>query len=93
MECSHRFPSYVPFDWVLGPFWAKKKFWEGTSPSWRPRPGMPPVSFWLKTWIWQGHHLGNRMAKVESSPKRWNGAMAKTERRSACCLLACLLVS
>ena len=25
----------------------------------------PPVSFWLKTWIWQGHHLGSRMARVE----------------------------
>ena len=48
--------------------------------TWRHRPGPPPVSFWLKTWIWQGHHLGSRMAKVESSPRRWEGAMAKTER-------------
>ena len=53
----------------------------GHLPTWRPRPGPPPVSFffWLKTWIWQGHHLGSRMAKVESSPRRWEGAMAKTE--------------
>ena len=32
----------------------------GHLPTWRPRPGAPPVSFWLKTWIWQGHHLGSR---------------------------------
>ena len=49
-------------------------------PTWRHRPGPPPVSFWLKTWIWQGHHLGSKMAKVESSPRRWEGAMAKAER-------------
>ena len=43
----------------------------------------------FKTWIWQGHHLGSRMAKVESGPRRWEGAMAKTARRRvvACCLL------
>ena len=51
----------------------------GHLPTWRPRPGPPPVSFWLKTWIWQGHHLGSRMAKVGSSPSRWEGTMAKTE--------------
>ena len=27
------------------------------SPIWRARPRPPPISFWLKTWIWQGHHL------------------------------------
>ena len=56
--------------------------------------------FWLKTWIWQGHHLGSRMAKVESRPRRWEGAMA-TERNGdvlvvvvvACCCLLLLLVS
>ena len=37
----------------------------GHLPTWRPRPGAPPVSFGLKTWIWQGHHLGSRMARVE----------------------------
>ena len=51
----------------------------GHLPTWRHRPGPPPVGFWLKTWIWQGHHLGSRMAKVESSPRRWEGAVAKTE--------------
>ena len=60
--------------------------------TWRHRPGPPPVSFWLKTWICQGHHLGSRMAKVESGPRRWEGALAKTARRRVvaccCCLLA-----
>ena len=37
----------------------------GDLPTWRPRPGPPPVSFWLKSWIWQGHHLGSKMARVE----------------------------
>ena len=64
----------------------------GHLPTWRHRPGPPPVSFWLKTWIWQGHHLGSRMAKGQSGPRRWEGAMAKTARRRVvvvACLLAC----
>ena len=52
----------------------------GHLPTWRPRPGPPPVSFWLKTQIWQGHQEGSRMAKVVSRSRRWEGAMAKTER-------------
>ena len=72
---------------VWGLFWTKKWLFlaqkcadlGGHLPAWPPRPGPPPVSFRLKTWIWQGHHLGSRMAKVESSPRRWEGAMAKTE--------------
>ena len=71
------------FGAVLGqkrPFWGTKcAVLGGHLPTWRPRPGPPPVSFWLKTWIWQGHHLGSKMAKVGSSPRRWEGAMAKTE--------------
>ena len=53
----------------------------GHLPTWRPRPGAPPVSFWLKTWIWQGHHLGSKMATSTKDPTRWDGAMAKTARR------------
>ena len=37
----------------------------GHLPTWSPRPGAPPVSFWLQTWIWQGHHLGYKMLRVE----------------------------
>ena len=62
----------------------------GHLPTWRPRPGPPPVSFWLKTWIWQGHHLGSKMATWANDPKRWDGAMAKAARRrvvACCCLL------
>ena len=29
-------------------------------------------SLWLKTWIWQGHHLGSRMATV-----KWRGVEAQ----------------
>ena len=73
MECSNRFPSFGHVEWILGLFEAKKGLFAGTKcaflgghlPTWRPRPGGPPVSFWLKTWIWQGHHLDSRMARVE----------------------------
>ena len=58
----------------------------GHLPTWRPRPGAPPVSFWLKTWIWQGHDLGSRMATWAKDPKRWHRAMGKTAWRRACCL-------
>ena len=72
VEFRNRLPSFGRFKWVSGLFWAKKgcfgaqnaQFWEGTSRLGAPRPGAPPVSLWLKTWIWQGHHLGCRMARV-----------------------------
>ena len=85
MECSNGFHLSRRFDSVSGPFWAKKgcfgaqnaQFWEGTSRLGAPYPGRPypgvgapPVIFWLKTWIWQGHHLGFRMARVEYNPER-----------------------
>ena len=100
VECSIRLPSFGCFEPLLGPFGAKNGCFlaqncadlGGHLPTWRPRPGPPPVSFWLKTWIWQGHHLGCRMAKIEAGLRRWEGAMAKTARRPVvACLLACLL--
>ena len=47
VECSNSFPLFVRFDWVTGPFWAKKgcfgaqntQFWEGTSRFAAPAPG------------------------------------------------------
>ena len=58
-------------------------------------PLWPPVSFWAKTWIWQGHHVSSKMVTWANDPKRWDGAMAKTARRRvvACCLLLLLVVS
>ena len=87
VECSSCLPSFGCFEPLLGLFWAKKWLFLAQScavlgghlPTWHHRPGPPPVSFGLKTWICQGHHLGSRMAKVGSSPRRWEGAMAKTE--------------
>ena len=69
MQCTHRIPWFGRFARVLGLFWAENGcFWPKTAPIWEgtsrvgaPAPG-PPVSFWLKTWIWQGHHLGSKMA-------------------------------
>ena len=47
-------------------FWGTKcAVLGGRVPTWRPRSGVPPVIFWLKTWIGQGHHLGSGMARVE----------------------------
>ena len=78
MEWRNHLSSFGRLEWVSGPFWAKKRLFWGTKCAvlgghlltWRPRPGAPPVSFWLKTWIWQGHQLGSRMARVEESPER-----------------------
>ena len=75
LECSNRFPLFVQFGWVLGPFWAKKGLfwstkcavWAGYLPTWCHLPRAPSVSVWLKTWIWQGHHLGSTMARVKRS--------------------------
>ena len=54
-------------------------------------PGPPPVTFKLKTWIWQGHHVGSKMATWATDPKRWDGAMAKMAWRHA--LLLAVVVS
>ena len=59
VECSHRFYALGRFEWILGPFWATKgcfgaqnaQFWEAP-PDLAPPPRVPPMSFWLKTWIW-----------------------------------------
>ena len=73
VECTNPFPSFGRFEWVPGPFWANKK-----AVLWRkmrsfakapldlaPLPQCATVGFQLKTWIWQRHHLGFRMASVE----------------------------
>ena len=98
VECSGRLPSFGCFEPLLGLFWAKNGCFlaqncadlGGHLPTWRHRPGPPPLSFRLKTWIWQGHHLVSKMATWANDPKRWDGAMAKTARRrvvACCCLL------
>ena len=46
MECRNPLPSFGRYDWVLGPYWAKKgcfvaqnaQFWEGTSRLGAPAP-------------------------------------------------------
>ena len=46
MKCSNRLPSFARFEWILGPFWAKKgcfgaqnaEFWEGTCQLGAPAP-------------------------------------------------------
>ena len=53
---------FVPKKAVLG---TKCADLGGHLPTLRPRPGVPPVNFLPKTWIWQGHHLGFRMARAE----------------------------
>ena len=82
VECRNRFPSFGCFAWVLGPFWAKKKavFGQKMCSFGRVPPDLAPLlSFWLKTWIWQDHHLGSKMARLAKAPKRWDRAMAQTE--------------
>ena len=57
-----------------------------------PPPRAATGDFWLKTWIWQGHHLGSKMATWAKDPKRWDRAMAKTAWRRACCFMLLLLL-
>ena len=40
-----------------------------------------------KVWTSESHVSKQKMARVGYSPGRWNGVMAKRERRCACCLL------
>ena len=54
--------SFGPRKAVLG---HKMRSFGGHLPTWRLCPGASPVSFWLKTRIWQGHHLGSRIPRVE----------------------------
>ena len=91
----------VPFVWafcpgfgaILGEKWLflaqKRADLGGHLPTSRHRPGPPPVSFLLKTWIWQGHHLGFKMATRAKDRKRWDGAMAKTAWRRVVVVVAC----
>ena len=51
----------------------------GHLPTWRHRPGPPPVNFTLKPRIEPENHAGSGMAISESSLKRREGAMAKTK--------------
>ena len=67
------FPFVYPFSLGFGAVLGQKRlFWGqkcavlgGHLQTWHPRPGAPLVSFCPKTWIWQGHHLGSRMARVD----------------------------
>ena len=97
VESSSRLPSFGYFEPLLGLFWAEKWLFlaqncadvGGHLPTWRHRPGPQSVSIWLKTWIWQGHHLGSKMATWTKDPKRWDGAMAKMARRRVVVVVAC----
>ena len=86
-ECVERSPSFVHFDGVSGPLWPNKAVlghkmcsFGRAPPHFAPRPAVRPVKFWLKTWIWQGHPLGCRMARSKKDTRRWDGVMAKMER-------------
>ena len=73
-------PPRPPYQWSLGGAGGQPGPRTGHLLTWRHRPGPPPVNFWLKTWIWQGHYLSTRMAKVQSNRRPLEGEMAKAER-------------
>ena len=87
VKCLQPFPFVWPFGVGFGAVLGQKRMFWGTKcaglggdlPTWRPRPRAPPVSSWLKTWIWQGHHLGNRMARLGKDPRQRKGEKAKME--------------
>ena len=70
--CRNRLPSFGCSNWVLGPFWAKNScfeaqnasFW-GASPDLAPPPRGATGECFAQNLVWQGDHLGSRMARVE----------------------------
>ena len=81
------FPFVWPFQLCFGAVLAQKRLFWGTKsvvlgghlPTLRHRPRAPLVSFWLQTWIWLGHHLGNTMARLGKDPRQWKRETAKME--------------
>ena len=64
----------------------KMRSFERAPPNFPPPPLGATGEFWLKIWIWQGHHLGNRIqgGGMEYQPKRRRDVLG--------CLLTCLLL-
>ena len=74
MDRTKCFLSFGRFKQVLQLRWAKKggvflapnnADLGGHLSTWGMNPGAPSISFWLKSWIWQSHHVSSKMAGVE----------------------------
>ena len=72
VEYSNRLPLFGRFEWVSGPFWAKKgcfgaqmRSFGRVPPDLAPPPRGATGKFLAQTWIRQGHPLGSRMARVK----------------------------
>ena len=83
--------SFGPKKAVLG---RKMRSFAKAPPDLAPRPPGATGESWLKTWIWQGHHLDFRMARggVEPGAMRPTNGQNGKEKRLVACLLACLLL-
>ena len=101
MECSHRFPSFGRFEWVLGPFWPKNgcfgpklQFLKLRSATCESRSRPPLSSFLLKLCVIVLHTHRYHPPKLHSNPKHHDGVLILAHfARAACLLLAacCLL--
>ena len=96
MECSHRFPSFGRFEWVLGLFWPKNgcfgpklQFLKLRSATCESRSRPPLSSFLLKLCVIVLHTHRYHPPKFHSNPKHHDGVLIFAHfARAACCLLA-----
>ena len=95
MECTHRFPSFGRFEWVLGLFWPKNgcfgpklQFLKLRSAACESRSRPPLSSFLLKLCVIVLHTHRYHPPKFHSNPKHHDGVLILAHfARAACCLL------
>ena len=100
MECTHRFPSFGRFEWVLGLFWPKNgcfgpklQFLKLRYATCESRSWPPLSSFLLKLCVIVLHTHRYHPPKFHSNPKHHDGILIFAHFARAACLLlaACLL--
>ena len=96
MECTHRFPSFGRFEWVLGLFWPKNgcfgpklQFLKLRSATCESRSRPPPLSFFFKLCVIVLHTHRHHPPKFQPNLKHHDGVLIFTHfaRAAACCLL------
>ena len=95
MECTHRFPLFGRFEWVLGLFWPKNgsfgpklQFLKLRSATCDTRSRPPPLSFWLILCVVVPHTHRYHPPKFQPNPKHHDGVLIFPHfARAACCLL------
>ena len=102
MECTHRFPLFGRFEWVLGLFWPKNgcfgpklQFLKLRSATCDTRSRPPPLSFWLILCRVVPHTHRYHPPKFQPNVKHHDGILIFPHfaRAAACLLLAAALLA